>query len=61
MHSTIVEAIAADRGGEPSTESLAADASIDDVQHSANWEDVITYLTTINMDTIHYYVPLLPH
>lgn len=55
-----MEAIAADRGGEPSKESLAADASIDDVQHSANWEDVITYLTAINMDTIHDHVPLLP-
>ena len=61
MHTTMLEAIAAERGGEPSKESLAADASIDDVQHAANWEDVITYLTTINMDTIHEHVPLLPY
>ena len=60
MHSSVLEAIAAEQGGEPSIEALKTDAAVDDVQHAANWEDVITYLTTIDMDTVHIHNPLLP-
>lgn len=40
MHTSTLEAIA-ERGGEPSPASLEHDASVDDSQHAASWEDVV--------------------
>lgn len=60
MHTTSVEAIAAERGGEPSPAALQDAVSIEDNQHAANWEDVITYLTTLGEDCFSRHVPLLP-
>lgn len=60
MHTSSLEAIAAQRGGEPSPAALAQDDSIDDSQHAANWEDVITYLATLDATAFSQHVPLLP-
>lgn len=60
MHTTSLEAIAAERGGEPSQTALEQDTSIQDLQHAANWEDVVAYLTTLDMESFSRHVPLLP-
>ena len=55
-----IEMLAADRG-EPTVQALLNDTSLDNLQHAANWEDVINYLTTITTDNYHGHVPLLKH
>ena len=59
MHTAMLEIIARQRGGEPPATALEHDTSIDDTQHAANWEDIIIYLTTIDMDSVISHVPLL--
>lgn len=57
-HETILEELATERG-EPSVQSLLEDTSVDDFQHAANWQEVVKYLTSITMETVHVHVPLL--
>ena len=53
----LLERLAKDRG-EPSMEQLAADTSVDGLQHAANWEQIETYLQKITMNNMHEYVPM---
>ena len=53
----LLERLAKDRG-EPAMEQLAADTSVDGLQHAANWEQVETYLQKITMNNMHEYVPV---
>ena len=57
-HETMLEELANERG-EPSVQSLLEDISVDDIQHAANWQEVVKYLTSITMETVHVHVPLL--
>lgn len=61
MHTSVLEVVASERGGEPSQADLEMDTSVSDAQHASNWEDIVTYLTTIDPSTVHGHVPLLPH
>ena len=58
-HWLLMEQLAEERGC-PSKQELLEDTSVDDLQHAANWEEVVRYATTITMETIHDHVPLLP-
>ena len=59
-HALIMEQLARD-AGQPSMQELLVDTSVDDLQHAANWEDVIRYASTITVETMHNHIPLLPH
>ena len=58
-HGAIMEHLASERG-QPPLQELLDDTSVDDLQHAANWEQVVTYASTITMQTINGHVPLLP-
>ena len=58
-HELMLEELAASKG-EPSTQSLLEDTSIDDIQHAAHWEQIKQYLTIITMENVSEHVPLLP-
>ena len=60
LPTAVMEAVAAEQGGEPSMECFMSDTLTADAQHAANWEDVVSYLTTVDMDTVNVYCPLLP-
>ncbi|DBB06088.1 TPA: hypothetical protein ACH3X3_009648 [Trebouxia sp. C0006] len=53
----LLERLAKERG-KPSMEQLAADTSVDGLQHAANWEQIETYLQKITMNNMHEYVPM---
>lgn len=53
-----IEVLALDRG-EPSIQELMNDTSLDNLQHAANWEEIISYLKSITMDNYHGHVPLV--
>lgn len=53
-----LEVLAKDRQ-QPSMQELIDDTSVDDLQHAANWEEVLTYLKTIAMQNLHEYVPVI--
>lgn len=57
-HDAILEQLAADRG-EPSVQALLEDTSVDDIQHAANWQEVVKYLTTIKLEDLSHHTPLL--
>ena len=54
----VLNQLAAERQ-EPSVQTLLDDTSVDDFQHAANWQEVVQYLTNINLDTVHTHIPLL--
>ena len=58
-HGLLMEQLATERGL-PAMQELLDDTSVDDLQHAANWEEIVRYATTITMETIHDHVPLLP-
>ena len=57
-HWLMMDQLAGERGW-PSKQQLLEDTSVDDLQHAANWEEVVRYASTITMETIHDHVPLL--
>lgn len=58
-HALIMEQLARD-AGQPSMQDLLEDTAVDDLQHAANWEDVIRYASTITTETMHDHIALLP-
>ena len=58
-HDIMLEELAQGRG-QPSMQELLEDTSVDDLQHAANWEQVIAYAKTVTLANIHEHVPLLP-
>jgi len=47
------------RRGEPPMRTLLEDRTLDDLENAANWAEVSTYLTTITVQDLNLYVPLL--
>ena len=57
-HERMLEQLVKERG-EPSMQALLEDTLVDDIQHAANWQEIVNYLASITMDNIHDHVPLL--
>lgn len=34
-------------------------AGLDDVQHEANWQEIVSYLQSLNASNLHKHVPLV--
>ncbi|DBA95502.1 TPA: hypothetical protein ACH3X3_013360 [Trebouxia sp. C0006] len=47
------------RRGEPPMRTLLEDTTLDDLENAANWAEVATYLTTITVQDLNLYVPLI--
>ena len=54
----LLASLAASRG-EPSVQDLLNDESKSDLQHAADWQQVITYLDTVTVSSLEVHVPLL--
>ena len=39
--------------------TLLEDTTLDDLENAANWAEVATYLTTITVQDLNLYVPLI--
>lgn len=53
-----LKVLAKDRD-QPTMQALVADTSVDDLQHAANWEEVIAYLKRITLQNLRDYVLVL--
>lgn len=53
----LLEELARQQNQAPVAKILAA-AESDNLDHSADWEEVVSYLQTITPDNLHQYVPL---
>ena len=53
----LLEELAMQQQQAPVAQILEA-AETDSIEHSADWEEVVTYLQTITPDNLHEYVPL---
>ena len=54
----IMDAVA-ELHNEPSVESLLNNTSKSELEHSADWQQVVQYLQAVNMGNMHLHVPLL--
>ena len=50
----------ASKHNEPSIEVLLSPSGVDDLQHSANWETVKKYISTLSPSNVHEHCPFLP-
>ena len=50
--------VLAQQRNEPSIESLVDSADIDDLQHIANWQAVMQYVTNLDANGVHGHIPL---
>ena len=53
----LLEELARQQGQAPVSEILA-NAEADSLQHSADWEEIVSYLQTITPQNLHQYIPL---
>ena len=54
----LLASLAASRG-EPTVQDLLNDESKSDLQHVADWQQVITYLDTVTVSSLEVHIPLL--
>ena len=58
-HKDRIVSVLAEQHGEPSVTSLLSDTSKTDLQHSADWQRVVDYLSSISLANMHIHQPLV--